>query len=539
MSFSNKIAANFDKHGHVLIKTHKSNEHALIKNIAGDTLNFKTSQLSQIHKQNATSTFTPTGNYQIALQSGAQIDIPVNFANMHGHVSDWWLTMSIQNNTGGNIELTPIYNWFSRIEIRAPNGKVIQQFYDHELWIYPMSIYRSKQWKLWSQLHNFGRNYEFLNDVIPNGASREYVLHVPHSFIQQVSWFAPAVHGECGWRIYFAPPAEVFVSGGAPTISNMQLEFTSPFMLDSDFNVSLSEHRLRPFHYKYLWYNQQSYTQTMNVSTRYEFLLSGFSGLHSSLYFFIRPSSASGQNKFITYPIQDFLILNQEGQDIMGGSNHTDAESRIIEYSRYTDNDFTMHKNIYRYNFSLDQVSDLKGFGLHGCYPLTGRERLQITMLPGIQNKIITFTRIGGAAVASGSFRFVYDGRNTGLQMTPWMAFNETVVGINASLNALQVAQEYQSTFTINQQLTAGANFTITYGGDLQFNKADQNSSLYIETKLLDAAGPPAVAVDYNASITTLPIRGWVNGTYELVISGAQFRTLEVNEAGSITYYDS
>jgi hypothetical protein len=516
-NFTEVIRSRIDRSGHLLTKVVEPHPHQVVKSVSGEQIHIKSSQILTLHQQASTFRQQATGNFQNVLTGGGSIDIPLRENSGHGHVKDVYLRIDISNGSGGAINLMPVPQWIERIDILTPSGTRIEQLYEEFLW-HDTKQMSSKEWKYWAPLMNTTKNWGISNDVIPNGDVRRYFLKLNGSWIENASPFLPHINGEVIFRVYFRAANQIFISGASAgvNITRLELEYDSPFMLQSEFAAALNKHRSMVHDHRYNFPIRQQYTQNLTPGQEVNILLSGFNGLFRDLQFFVRTANASLRDKFDYLPINYYEILDTNGQDILGG-NFEYHEEDIIAYSNHYDNDMRRHMQLYTYDFSASPLTDGTHGTLTGYYPFSGRETLRIFLNAAVQNRVLTMASAG--AVTAGNYRYKFRD-----EYTAWLAFGANAAAQQTAIAALPSFYKTNTTVVISGVATGGA--TITYNG--QQLQEDTKDLLQIES---------GVAHDQDIAITetTAFIRGMAPaGQYEVVLMGHQAHMLRFGVNGDI-----
>ncbi len=515
--FTERIRSRIDRHGHALTKIIEPHPHQRVTAVNGESLNLKQSQLLTLHQSVATFRKQATGNFANVLTSGGSIDIPISENAGFGFVNDVYLRIDINNGTGGNIEMLPVAYWLNRLEWTTPTGDRIQIQYADNLFL-DTDCMNSKEWKIWSPHMNVSKNWGFLGDIVPNGQNRSYYLKLSHNWIQQTGILLPHIDGEIIARLYFEPATAFMITGTAPTITRLELEFHSPFMLQSEFATALNNHRSKVHDFRYFWNIRQTFTNSFGPGQQIDFLLSGFNGLFSEISFYVRASGSNLKNLFNYQPLERFDILDENGQSMIGSNDEFRIEDRI-EYSQSYNNDQRNHLEVYRYHFNLSACRDKQIGSLSGYNSFNSRQNLRIFTEAAIVNKVETFTTTAGNPVA-GNYRIRYKD-----EVTDYIVHTAAVGVIKAAIEALPSFLEKNEIVTVLGTLDAGA-VTVTYSGNLQREEPDENLS--VESGVL-------LAQDIDSAITTRFVEGFdPTVQYEIVIMGKQLHRLRTTIDGRL-----
>jgi len=516
--FTERVRSRVDKSGHALTKVIEPHPHQMIKTVSGQTINLKSSQIMTLHQQASSFRQQATGNFQNILTSGGSIDIPLRENSGHGHVKNIRLKMDISNGTGGDVRLMPIPMVLERIDIITPSGTRVEQLYEEFLWL-DTKLFGSKQWKYNSKYYNSDKTWSVSDDIIPNGATRSYFIEPKGNWIENTNAFLPHIDGEVIFRVYFRSDTQTLLSGVSAglNVTKLELEYDSPFMLQSEFAQALNKHRSVVHDHRYYFPIRQQYTQNIGPSDQIDILLSGFNGTFRDFGFFIRVANAQLRDKLEYLPIDRFELLDTNGQDIFGGNYQYDEED-ILDYAEHYDNDMRRHLNFYNYDFSGAPVADGLHGSLHGYYPLSGRETLRIFMKAAVQNKVLTLAS-GGAPLA-GQYRYRY-----GEEYTDWLAFGALPAVQQTAINALPTFYRTNTTVVVSAAINNAV--TITFSGQ-RLQKDEPEAVLIIE-------GGNAFDEDFDVAVSTSFIEGSEpSAQYEVILLGHQLHILRLTPDGQI-----
>ena len=522
-NFTESVRSRIDRGGHTLTNViEQPHPHTMVKGLDGQVLNLKASQLLTLHRASASFRQQATGNFQNVLGGGGSIDIPIRENVGHGNVNDLYLRLDVNNGTGGLVQLMPMPFLFSRVEVITNSGTRVQTIYQADLWN-DTRLLTPKEWKYWSKLTNASKSWTISDDVIPNGATRSYYMKFPVNFIKNTGILLPHLNGELLFRFFFESSTETVITGTATglSVTRMELEFDSPFMLQSEFAKVLNKHRSMVHDHRYLFPIEQVFTNQINPNDQIDILLSGFNGLFVDLSFFIRTSNAQLRAKLDYLPIQRYSILDSNGQDMIGGNDEYDGEDEI-SFSQHYDSDQRRHLNAYEYSFS-DAIAKDKSVGtVHGYRPFSGREVLRLYFDPAVQNKVLTLV---GGAPSAGNYRYKYKD-----EYTDWLAFGDLAAVQEAAINALPSFFRSNTTVAVSG-LATGAT-TITFSGQ-RLQKEEPNEILTIESGI-------AFDADLDVGITTAFISGTEPaGQYEIVVKGKMIHRLRTTPDGQLSIHSS
>lgn len=535
MSYNNKLVEYVNTMSDNLMVKSDVNPIVSASNLNGNRVSIPLSQSKVIQRALCTASYTPSSAYGNMLSSASQVDFNIKLSTVLSNAYDIALHFTILNNTGGLVELYPVVNWFNRIEIRF-NSSIIQQWYTSDLYHY-LWVYIDQEWRRVSDLFNLDDRFLPNGDTIANGLSQEFILLLPQNIFRESQMFCPALNIEFVLRLYMNPQNQIIRTGAAPLVSNMYLEFITSHVAQDDVARTFNLYRSGNFQLRYSWLTNQTIpSASMQPSTRYEFLMSSFTGIYNYVQFCVQPANALGLQLIDSRKIASFDVLDENGLSYFNNNSlQSDTESLIWDTMVNPFTRFDEVKNVYKYPFSLTARDDLLKGTLGGFMPLNGRSRLVIETGPAATAKVITWTQ--SAVPASGNFRicYTYFGET---QYTQWLAFNAAAATIEAAIEALDAFRKYDQQVTVSGPLTGGVAVTCTYSAtqQLAFDEYDSSANLIIESMLVSAA-PADIYVD--SVITTAPVDGWNTASYNIIIMGTQVRYLQITEQGSCRVSES
>lgn len=534
MSYTNKLLEYSNTQSGSLVLNEKAMLVKSVTDISGMRKLIPLSQSNTIVKALATSVYTPSSQYNNALSNGTQVDFLVKLSTILDKAYDIAIHMIVQNDQVSDVVLTSVFNWFNRIEFRL-NSQIVEQYYSSDLFAY-IWIFYNQEFQRLSTLFCMTDNY--LNELEPiaPGDTREFILLLPTNFFRQTNLHGPSCNTEMVLRLYFNPPQDILFSGPAvPQIQNMFAEIITAHQRLSDVKEVFEIYRSGMFETRYSWLVNQIYS-IVNVqpSTRYEFLMSTFTGLCNYAQFMLTPNNAQGIYRQQTYKIDAFDILDENGLSYFNNNSlQSDSESLIWDsYIVQPLSSFDETHNVYKYPFSLTPRNDLISGTLGGFQYLNGRSRLVIQTAPLATPKIVRLTQTGTPAAGAARIIYTYFGES---YYTPYFAFNETAVNIQNLIEALPPFQRYGQQVTVSAQFSAGATVDITYdiNQGLAFDELDKDA-LFILDVNRDWATGGAVTINVNSSIFQEAIDGCPTGDLQLTIMGAMVQYLTVDQQGSV-----
>jgi hypothetical protein len=491
-----------------------------IQSLSGDYMNLLQSQMITLNQQESSIRQQATGNFQNVLNAGGSIDIPLRKNAGHGWCKNCVLRMDITNSSSGSIRFMPFSHFFDRIDILLPNGSRVQTLYTENL-LHDLKNMDSKQAKYWLEHMNSSKYFGISDDIIVDGDSRTFYLPLTGNFIENTNLFAPIVEGEIIFRLHINPYTQTLISGSITnvTVTRLELELSSPFILQSEFAQALQSYRSIQHDHRYNYPIRQKYTTTISASDTVDILLSGFNGLFRNLQFFYRAAGSTLRDVFEYQKIDRFTILDSNLQDVLGGNDQYDAEDSLDFADRYSSN-FRKYHNAYNYDFGAAPISDAQNGTITGYYPFSGSETLRLYINPAVQHKVITLSSSG--TPAAGSFRWVYKN-----EKSDWLAYDANAAANAAAIAALPSFYRNNTTVTVSAAAIDDG-VTITFGNSQKLEALEPMELLYVE--------PDASFVEtFDSSITTYYKPGHdSSGSYEIIITAHQFATLSTMPNGEL-----
>lgn len=534
MSFTNKLLEYSNTQSGSLVLNENAMPVTSVTDISGMRKLIPSSQSNSIIKALATSVYTPSSQYNNALSNGTQVDFLIKLSTILDKAYDIAIHFILQNDQVSDVVLTPIFDWLNRVEFKL-NSSVIQQYYSSDLFAY-IWIFYNQEWQRLSTLFGMTDNYLPELEPIAPGTTREFILLLPTNFLRQTNIHGPSCNSEMQLRLYFNPPQDILYSGPAvPQIQNMFAEIITAHQRLSDVKKVFDIYRSGMFETRYSWLVNQIYSITnVQPSTRYEFLMSTFTGLCNYVQFMLGPNNAQGIERQTTYKIDAFDILDENGLSYFNNNSlQSDSESLIWDsYIVQPLSSFDETHNVYKYPFSLTPRNDLISGTLGGFQYLNGRSRLVIQTAPLAVAKIVRIAQTGVPAAGAARIIYTYFGES---YYTPYFAFNESALNLATLIENLPPFLKYGQQVVVSAQFSAGVNVNITYdiNQGLAFDELDKDA-LFILDVNRDWATGGAVTINSNSSIFQEAIDGSPTGDLQLTIMGAMIQYLTVDQGGSV-----
>ncbi len=527
MSFTEKYLSNKHRFGMALSDPKKTNTHTKIMNQNGQVLNLKTSQLLNLHQHKATHLYTSSTNLSNAMNGGITT-ILIQPDSFNSYMEQLYLTIVVNNDSGGAVDLMPMPFWFRRIEYRIGND-LLQEEYSEQLHN-DIANYPANVWKNKGYLWNYDEEGRYLpsRQPIPNGDTRRYYMRIG-KFFTQSNFYLPAISGELRIRIFWRTFADYVLDGTQPSLDEVGIEIQSAEQLNASRELTLREHRRMPFHYRYGHYVRDIIPKTISASGELPVELNSFSGSFTELSVYVRPQGATGLQliDFESFAIDRIQLENSDGERILG-STPVHYEENIMYFNDVGyDNSFVKESSHYRLNFNKNAPIDNEIGAVTGFFPLDTRSRLRLFFGPLARAKTITLT--GGGPSIAGEFRLSYEGEKYGTYKTIWLAFNATTAAIEAALDDLLIATKTNTTFTLDQQFSAGDPVVITFSTNgMNLGRLDPQGTIYME-------GDLDQTISYNSVITQQFREGINNTAVDIVIIGKQIALMELSPEGLVT----
>lgn len=483
----------------------------------------------------STNIFRPSSSFDTMLVNQSPVDVNIKMSTISGKIYDMIILFIVNNNTGADVELTPLPGWFQRIEFIMGTNPV-QQFFPEDLFNY-LWLMELNEWTRISDLFGMDDQYLPRRDVLSNGDQKIYLLTIPGNFFKETGLVGGGLNQDLLLRLYMGGTSETVVSGLPPQVNDVRVQFITNQILESNKIAAINTMRIGNYCTRYYWPVRQQYTrQNVGPNTRIDEQLSSFNGLFNLIQFCITVANPVGLDRYTQYPVKLFDVLDENGQSIWG-----QAAGQFSEESQWWDgfvanplSEFDDTHYVYKWIASTAVKQDLVNGTSNGSYYFNGRARLMIDTGDLRVAKVITITEATAFVAASGQFRILYSSNLSGqLEVTPWLAFNATAAAIKAAIELLPTFAKFQQTVTVSNSLD-NAPITITYDiiGDLAYDEGDDKALLVIESNVRDAGG---VEFGYNSAITQNPQDGWPGNpfSYTITIMGTQLSCMDINEQGT------
>jgi hypothetical protein len=492
----------------------------------------------------AENIFRPSSSFDSMLLNSSPVDINVKLSTISGKIYDMIILFIINNNTGADCELAPIYSWFNRVEFVLGGGNIVQQFFPTDLFAYTW-LFDLNEFKLLSGLFEMNDEYLPRRDILPNGSQTVAMLVIPNNWFKQTGLVAAGSIDELNIRLYMAGAANTVISGSPPQVNDVRVQFITNNILHSNKVQAINTMRIGNFESRYWWLCNQQYTQqNISPNTTQDFLLSSFTGLFNIIQFMITAPNPTPLQLVQTYTIKSFDILDENGQSILGQSvGLLDQESRW--WDAFVGNplsEFDDTHNVYKWIASTNVKQDSINGTMGGVYYFNGKSRLRITTEPLRVAKVITISPVGAAFVATaGNFRLLYSSPLTGsLEATPWLAFNTSAANIAIAIQNLPSFQTFTQLVAVSGPISGAAPITVTYNiaQNLGYEELDDKVVLVVESAVTDAGG---LVRQFDSAITQIPVQGWPGNPFSFTITlmGQQLASIGFNDQGVGRLYKS
>jgi hypothetical protein len=294
-----------------------------------------------------------------------------------------FLCAQITNSTGASCTIAAPAFWFSRIEIRAPNGNVLANITDLDSWITTCMLPRVEFENL-AALMGTTSAYATSGVVIANTASTELYLPLLTLF-NACRLHLSGLNGYLSLKFYANTSALNILAGSHPT-------FTKFCILTAGFNEPEEKRRARtrlyrglvtpfnntPIYLPHFAFDHFTQTLTLTASVTSTIKLSGLNGMFSALFFVIRASPLTGATMGTFLAIDSFSVQDESGTIFCGNHIKTHARSRVI-LAAQMDNESGLNSNYYMVPFSASVVQDFFMGQNHGYQVFKGNENLILT----------------------------------------------------------------------------------------------------------------------------------------------------------------
>lgn len=316
----------------------------------------------------------------------------VDFWIRHGEydlIDEIVLSMTLTNNGTTAITFPAIQQMLLRMEIWANNGADLLSSIDGDYLYCLTSSYNANQWALKSIMQNTTAQWGNNTTGIAVGASQTFYLQFRDTLLNQIKLNVKYINGDAKVRFYFLPWTVSGATGAtAPTISQIGLIInqinldTSDMQAKAPLYKNVGDGVPDPVWYRYLdaiRFNYQSMAMTGGQTYKFP-LLGSVQGMISHIYFFLRPSGATGFALNNMIPINWFDIQDNSGNSIIQFPQPSNF-NLYNEFSQINpESTMPLYKNMYTYNFNVGVQSSYATGSQGGFYPFYGYESLVVNM---------------------------------------------------------------------------------------------------------------------------------------------------------------
>lgn len=461
------------------------------------------------------------------LENQAQVDFEIDNVS-NSYIKSIYLYLKITNNSGGDVEFFPLYQWFRRIEIINHGGEILETMYPEDQFLLNGKLFTQNQWQAgFSEYLNGGEWYElYRGDVIEDSQFREYAMPI-HGLFEPIHLWDEHIHS-LRIRFHFDTSTNIYKNGSGATITDMKLEIDSPKISDLEKRAALNRLRSQDTYGRFYDSKVKAIPRTIAAGNTISVNLDGMNGLFNNFGFMIKDQGGVGLNKFDTFRVKEWNIKDKSGNLLVNNPiSHVETMFRNLEVQ---DCQFYKFNKIYNTHWSPKLNLDAKTGSIHGQYFLSGRETLEITFEATETPKIFTLSR-NGSAPADAILRigWPYKGET---HWTDWLAFNSNAAALKAAVESLYPFAATGSTVTFSGVLDDATTVTV-YG---KYNEmTPRYSRPVIQLSSDDGTAIPDCGLDVAISQQYIP--GHPNGVTDIdvVLFGTQYSELKISSDGYIT----
>jgi hypothetical protein len=353
----------------------------------------------------------PTLNNANALSSGGNIDFWLR-EGQYDIIDSLTLNLNLTNNGAAAASYPNICQLINYVEIAVNNGANLLSSIDGDYLYCLTSTFTSEDWALKSNMMNTTAQWGN-GPSLAVGATQNYYVVLKDIVLNQLKLNMKYLQGDIRVRFNFRPWSTTGAGGGtAPTISGIGI-ILNQINLDSkdQFEKKALYRNVgngipEPIMLRYLD-AQRFITSSYSISqnTQYIIPLQNIMGMCSHIYFFLRPSGATGYglNNFVN--IKSFDIVDNNNNSII---NYTEGSNfnLYMEYGQFFPRStLTLYKNLYTYSFNTSPIDSYSMGYQGGFYPFQGYEKLIInsgSIAAGNYDIIAYFVHYKNIVIADG-----------------------------------------------------------------------------------------------------------------------------------------
>ena len=426
--------------------------------------------------------------------------------------------ITVTTSDASTVKLIPSEQWFKQIELHSTaGGEIMQRFYGDTIWAhngwkekeqYAMIAKLNGHTEFWTGSDRAYASGEVIDRYIP------LFFAFPEMYMNGFDFLALSKTNDLEFK-FFSRGSILSVANPNATITVNALELhvnmlnfkrdainVQPSVTITGQNMSFDF--LEPF--------QVNVTaQTINTSTKTSITLNNLNTKTAAfLLMGIRSNSSSVvDNRLTTFlelpPTSTLDLVDPSGNSIFGDGTAPPALRYKDALSKWLPGEMARYSNMYIFNFSRDLLRSHR-FKI-GCIVFDSDSyRLEFTPSVAATNMVQTIT--SSTAPAGGKYRFYFSG-----EFSDELAYNASAANQKAALEAMHIFREWITgpiTITVSAALSAGTSRTYT------FNKCETLPLLQIVDSSL--VGAAAEAVTNSTTVSTAPVQGWTNGTYEVML---------------------
>jgi hypothetical protein len=331
--------------------------------------------------------------------NGSIVDFkPQNVIDRFDHA---YLKISFVNNDAAPCTIVPSPFLLNYWQIFAGNGNnMLYQQYGYELWQEIVTYSNTLEWNTLQNLVGSNATYSTAGVTIAAGGTTS--LYIPLASVFMASRiFLQGLNDNLLIRFTFQPSTLNLISGVTPSVNNMQLLLRGCYEPQAVRELKMKMYKQLPLDFPYLGSQRSQYTQSITANGNYKIQLQGINGLvsHMWIWAYLNPTTASSVGTFADI-WSSFDITEQNGNSILGyyvrdtGDTINYRNDNQISWMEYSDNTYSLNKNVLLVSFTRDPAGDFRNGSSHGFQPFDGFNVLQFTAKstapPGSYNIVVT-----------------------------------------------------------------------------------------------------------------------------------------------------
>lgn len=268
------------------------------------------------------------------------------------------------------------------------------------------------------------------------------------------------------------------------------------------------------------------------------FTASGLSGAINNWMLVVRPSALAGVGNVANLrkpiPVARVELLNDKGQNVMGGRDQTGRTMRQVLAPRKMPSRATEYLPLYIHDHSQDSHGAMESGQLLGSRTYDGLQQVRVTFpatTVAETAEVVTIQLMDGAHAAAGTATSGFFTIHFGKYSTRRLAHDATVVVINEAMNdafSPHFPPSYSWTWAANTLSAAIVVWTITIAGFSEpegprLPPSELSQNIWLEGNIANAGGN----LVFRSAVTTLGVVGTSNftaGAYNIDIFGKAHR---------------